>query len=233
MVARLSAILSTLALVCLVASCGWFGDERLESAPGSPTRSELESLLSRTAIVDNRPHPGGYERGCGNGEACVFGPAWSDDQDAPGGHDGCDTRNNVLAQDLSDVVFKPGTRDCVVLSGAMTDPYSGDRIEFERSQAKSVQIDHVFPLAAAWDFGANSWTPALRMRFANDTSLNLLAVNGPDNQSKGDSTPSEWLPPNPAYRCFYAGKYLTVAISYGLPVSRADHSALTDLATRC
>ena len=49
-------------------------------------------------------------------EACVFGPAWSDDQDAPGGHDGCDTRNNVLAQDLSDVVFKPGTRDCVVLS---------------------------------------------------------------------------------------------------------------------
>jgi hypothetical protein len=71
------------------------------------------------------------------------------------------------------------------------------------------------------------------MRFANDMSLNLLAVNGPDNQSKGDSTPSEWLPPDPAYRCFYAGKYLTVAISYGLPVSRADHSALTDLATRC
>ena len=131
-------------------------------------------------------------------EACVFDPAWSDDQDAPGGHDGCDTRNNVLAQDLSDVVFKPGTRDCVVLSGAMTDPYSGDRIEFERSQAKSVQIDHVFPLAAAWDFGANSWTPALRMRFANDMSLNLLAVNGPDNQAKGDSTPSDWLPPNPS-----------------------------------
>lgn len=191
----------------------------------------------RVAVPDSDcrqpPTSGGYQRGCGNGQACVFGPAWSDDQDAPGGHDGCDTRNNVLAQDLSDVVFKPGTRDCVVLSGAMTDPYSGDRIEFERSQAKSVQIDHVFPLAAAWDFGANSWTPALRMRFANDMSLNLLAVNGPDNQSKGDSTPSEWLPPDPAYRCFYAGKYLTVAISYGLPVSRADHSALTDLATRC
>ncbi len=56
-------------------------------------------------------------------------------QDAPGGHDGCDTRNNVLAQDFSDVVFTPGTRDCVVLSGAMTAPSSGDRIEFERSQA--------------------------------------------------------------------------------------------------
>ena len=80
-------------------------------------------------------------------EACVFGPAWSDDQDAPGGHDGCDTRNNVLAHDLSDVVFKPGTRDCLVLSGVMTDPYSGDRVEFERSRAKSVQIDHVLSAA--------------------------------------------------------------------------------------
>lgn len=69
MVARLTAILATLVLVCLVASCGWFGNARLDSAPGSPTRSELEELLSRTAVVDNRPHPGGYERGCGNGEA--------------------------------------------------------------------------------------------------------------------------------------------------------------------
>ncbi|MFB9780187.1 hypothetical protein ACFFQ6_10880, partial [Rhodococcus baikonurensis] len=57
------------------------------------------------------------------------------------------TRNNVLAHDLSDVVFKPGTRDCLVLSGVMTDPYSGDRVEFERSRAKSVQIDHVLSAA--------------------------------------------------------------------------------------
>ncbi|MDP0977617.1 hypothetical protein, partial [Klebsiella pneumoniae] len=57
------------------------------------------------------------------------------------------TRNNVLAHDLSDVVFKPGTRDCLVLSGVMTDPYSGDRVEFERSRAMSVQIDHVLSAA--------------------------------------------------------------------------------------
>ncbi|NMM86106.1 deoxyribonuclease [Rhodococcus sp. SRB_17] len=224
---------ATLALIllCITTSCGWIGDSN--SAPGSPIRSDLEQLLNQVAVVDTRPHPGGYQRGCGSGEACVFGQSWSDDQDAPGGHDGCDTRNNVLAQDLSSVIYKPDTHNCVVLSGTMTDPYSGEATSFDRQQARSVQIDHVYPLAAAWDFGAHSWPLPLRKRFANDTQLNLLAVNGPDNQAKGDSTPSEWLPPNPAYHCFYAGKYLTVAVSYGLPISRADHQTLTDLAANC
>lgn len=211
----------------VLSSCGAIGTG--SSVPGSPTTTELEQLLSQVAVVDQRPHPGGYERGCKSGQACVFGPAWSDDQDAPMGHDGCDTRNNVLAQDLSEPTFKPGTRDCVVLSGVMTDPYSGDRIEFDRGQANAVQIDHVYPLAAAWDFGANTWPPSVRLRFANDTELNLMAVKGSENQSKGDSTPGQWLPPNPAYHCFYAWKYLNVAVSYRLPISRADFAALTEL----
>jgi hypothetical protein len=25
-------------------------------------------------------------------ESCSFGPAWTDDYDGPGGHDGCDSR---------------------------------------------------------------------------------------------------------------------------------------------
>lgn len=220
------AIVSTI-LACVLTSCGWIGNE--SSAPGSPTATQLEDLLNRVAVVDQRPHPGGYQRGCKSGQACVFGPAWSDDQDAPMGHDGCDTRNNVLAQDLSETTFKPGTRDCVVLSGVMTDPYSGDRIVFDRSQASEVQIDHVYPLAAAWDFGASTWPMDLRMRFANDTELNLLAVKGSDNQSKGDSTPGQWLPPNPAYHCYYAWKYLAVAVKYALPISREDHTTLREL----
>jgi hypothetical protein len=220
------AIMVTI-LACVLTSCGWIGNE--SSAPGSPTTTQLEDLLNRVSVVDQRPHPGGYQRGCKSGQACVFGPAWSDDQDAPMGHDGCDTRNNVLAQDLSETTFKPGTGDCVVLSGVMTDPYSGDRIVFDRSQASAVQIDHVYPLAAAWDFGASTWPMDLRLRFANDTELNLLAVKGSDNQSKGDSTPGQWLPPNPAYHCYYAWKYLAVAVSYGLPISRADHTTLREL----
>ncbi|WP_232320236.1 HNH endonuclease family protein [Rhodococcus sp. WMMA185] len=202
-------------------------------APNSPTRAQVEELLDRVETVAFRPHPGGYQRGCSGKELCVFGPAWTDDQDAAGGHDGCDTRNNVLATDLHSVTFRKGTHDCVVLSGVLADPYSGDVVSFDRGEANEVQIDHVYPLAAAWDMGASTWPHDLRVRFANDIMFNLLAVNGADNQDKGDQTPADWLPPNPAYHCFYAGKYLSVAVEYKLPVTRADHEVLTDVARHC
>lgn len=202
-------------------------------APGSPPREHIEQLLAQVETVESRPHPGGYQRGCSGKEQCVFGPAWTDAQSAPAGHDGCDTRNNVLATDLRSVSFRDGTQECVVLSGILADPYSGELVTFDRSDAKAVQIDHVYPLAAAWDMGASTWPLERRIRFANDVMFELLAVNGDDNQDKGDQTPGDWLPPNPAYHCFYAGKYLSVAVEYGLPVTVADRKALADVAERC
>lgn len=55
----------------------------------------------------------------------------------------------------------------------------------------------------------------------------------PDNQSKSDKTPSQWMPPNAAYHCFYAGKYLSVAAQYELPITEADRRALTSVAPGC
>ncbi|MFE3291413.1 HNH endonuclease family protein [Rhodococcus sp. NPDC059234] len=232
---RTLGALAPLALIgVLLAGCAVLpGRPEPGPAPGSPTRAQLDSLLRTVRVIDARTKAGGYERGCGSGQACVFGPAWSDDQDGPGGHDGCDTRNNVLARDLTDVRFKPGTRDCVVVAGTLSDPYSGRTLTFSRSDAKAVQIDHVIPLAAAWDLGAARWPPDRRRIFANDVTFNLLAVDGPDNQAKGDSTPAAWLPPNPAYHCFYAGKYLTAATRYGLPITAADRDALARIAESC
>lgn len=202
-------------------------------APGSPTRQQIEDLLAQVQVVGARPDAVGYERGCKSGERCVFGPAWTDDYDGPGGHDGCGTRDNVLALQLTDVAFKKGTRDCVVISGVLADPYSGEPMEFVKADAGKVQIDHVYPLSAAWDMGADGWLPEKRVRFANDIDFNLLAVNGADNQSKSDSTPSQWMPPNEAYHCFYAGKYLSVAAQYGLPITQADQRELSSVAQVC
>ncbi|WP_412770911.1 hypothetical protein [Rhodococcus qingshengii] len=80
-------------------------------------------------------------------ESCSFGPAWTDDYDGPGGHDGCDSRNNVLAQQLIAVETKPGTRNCVVIAGTLQDSYTGTTIEFEKANASAVQIDHVISAA--------------------------------------------------------------------------------------
>src|SRR5215207_7575572 len=90
----------------------------------------------------------GYDRDCGPGDACVFGPAWSDDVDVAGGHNGCDTRNDVLARDLQpgqiDGVTVPERNrqpgSCVVVEGVLDDPYTGRLIHFTKEDAGAVQI---------------------------------------------------------------------------------------------
>ncbi|MFE3544980.1 HNH endonuclease family protein [Nocardia sp. NPDC059177] len=200
------------------------------AAPGSPTRAELTALLDRVRVVAARPHPGGYERGCKAGQGCVFGPAWTDDTDAPGGHDGCDTRNNVLAAQLREVVRRGR---CVVVAGILTDPYTGTDLPFRKSEGGRIQIDHVYPLAAAWDMGAATWPLDRRRRFANDLSVNLLATSAATNQAKRDHTPADWLPPAHPNHCFYAAKYLTAATDYDLPITTADHTRLHEVARNC
>ncbi len=229
-----AASLGLLALcVLMLARCDRLQLNSDLPAPGSPSRAAIEALLRDVNRVPERTRVPGYQRGCGAGEGCVFGPAWSDDTAAEGGHNGCDTRNDVLAKTLEHVEYRPGTRDCVVVAGILSDPYSGQILEFQKKDASAVHIDHVFPLAAAWDLGAHAWPTEMRMHFSNDITYNLLAVNGADNQRKGDSTPGDWLPDHLAYRCFYAGKYLSAAIAYGLPITDSDDSALRAVAARC
>ena len=87
-----------------------------------------------------------------------FGQAWADVDG-----NGCDTRNDVLAQDLADVSLKPGTHDCVVLSGTLADPYTGTVLDFARGPGSTaVQIDHVVALSAAWRTGAQGWSARRR-----------------------------------------------------------------------
>nr|WP_232541767.1 HNH endonuclease family protein [Nocardia bovistercoris] len=214
-----------------VAAAGCAGADT--PAPGSPSRDRVEQLLDSVRVVPARAHPGGYDRDCSAGRGCVFGPSWTDDSDAPSGHDGCDTRNNVLAAQLTEVSFRPGTRDCVVVSGVLHDPYTGRPATFAKADAGDIQIDHVYPLAAAWDLGASRWTVRRRVEFANDVETNLLATDAATNRAKGDSTPAGWLPPERANHCFYAAKYLTVAVRYDLPVTVADKTALDAIARSC
>lgn len=85
---------------------------------------------------------------------------------------------------------------------------------------------HVYPLARAWKMGASKWTVDKRIQFANDIDRNLMAVDGSTNGKKSDKGLDEWMPPNAAYGCEYAARYLTVARDYALSVTTGDlHSA--------
>lgn len=213
----------------IVLAATWYVTDRPDE-PSAPTSNAAPTAaaagaLDEVALVEARADVAGYDRDCSSGGGCVFGPAWSDDVEVDGGHNGCDTRNDILARDLEATTFKPGTNDCVVLTGQLVDPYTGQTVTFERGQGTSelVQIDHVIPLAAAWDHGASTWTPEQRRDFANDPR-NLRATQGAVNASKGDSTPQEWMPEHDT--CSYATTYTDVAVGYGLTVSAGDAEAL-------
>jgi hypothetical protein len=168
-----------------------------------------------------------YDRDCGTGAGCVFGPAWADVD-----HDGCDQRNDVLHRDLTAIRVRPGTQGCVVVAGSLADPYTGATVPFTKARASEVQIDHVVPLAAAWAQGAAAWTGRQRAAFANDLG-NLMATEAGPNEAKGDDTADEWLPPDPAYRCAYARIVVTVKHRYGLSVTPAEATALRQQLAGC
>lgn len=163
-----------------------------------------------------------------------FGQKWSDDVTVELGHNGCDTRNDILARDLSDVVFKPGTRDCVVLSGWFVDPFSGETVSFQRGQDTSplVQIDHTVALFDAWTTGAQDWSADKRRDFANDPR-NLMAVSGALNQQKSAANAADWLPPNRNFHCDYASRIVEVKHAYGLWVTPDEFDALEGALQTC
>lgn len=174
----------------------------------------------------------GYERGCSPGQGCVFGPAWSDDVTVRLGHNGCDTRNDLLNETLTNRTHREGTHGCVVLSGDFLDPYTGQRVHFEKAQAYQVQIDHVFPLAVAWQRGAATWTLDQRRNFANDPD-NLVVTTAAANQSKGGRTPASWLPETQTGKCLLISRFTEIARTYRLTITRAELDAVIRAQAGC
>lgn len=174
----------------------------------------------------------GYQRGCQPGQGCVFGPAWSDDVTVEGGHNGCDTRNDLLGQTLDNVEHRPGTRNCVVIAGDFVDPYSGRPVRFTKQKAAEVHVDHVFALAAAWNRGAAAWTPQRRRDFANDPR-NLVVTTASANQSKSDRTPADWLPEAAQGQCLFVDRFVQVAQLYRLPITAGELRVINRVQRRC
>jgi hypothetical protein len=161
-----------------------------------------------------------------------FGEAWSDDVNVEFGHNGCNTRDDVLRRDLTNLVVRPGT--CFAESGTLHDPYGNETIAFVRNPdtSNAVQIDHVVSLSDAWYKGARNWDDQRRRDFANDPR-NLLAVGGAFNFDKAYRDAASWLPPNAAFRCEFVARQVTVKTAYGLWVSAKEKQAMQDVLDGC
>ena len=192
--------------------------------PETPQQSS-DAAAAALAALDAIPVASGRAPGY---ERDAFGSAWLDTD-----HNGCDTRNDILARDLREETLKAGSA-CVVASGVLDDPYTATVIRFVRGVGTSdeVQIDHLVPLSWAWGYGAGGWTDDRREAFANDP-LNLRAVEGSANMSKGDSGPGEWMPANAAFRCDYVESFVAVVAGYRLMIPNADRVAIREVLASC
>ncbi|MGW5259581.1 GmrSD restriction endonuclease domain-containing protein [Microbispora sp. NPDC004025] len=191
----------------------------LKAITSDKDRAEARKLIDKVA-TKGRGAKTGYDRD-------KFGYAWADNvEDIPWGRNGCDTRNDLLKRDGRDVKYRSGS-NCVITSMTLYDPYTGKTIDWSKSKAAEVQIDHVMPLSYDWQMGASRWSESKRKQIANDP-LNLIPVDGSTNGSKSDSGPATWLPPRREIRCSYAVRFAQVALKYDLPVTSADKAAMLE-----
>lgn len=186
-------------------------------APPASARSSSYSAPLRTAVADltvATEHRTGYSRD-------LF-KHWVD---ADG--DGCSTRDEVLISEADDPVTVGS--GCSLSGGRWYSYYDA----VSQYSASALDIDHMVPLAEAWDSGASSWTAATREAFANDLgdTRSLVAVTASQNRSKGDQDVAEWLPGHA--RCRYLREWVAVKHRWRLSVDSAEKSAMISLAAGC
>ncbi|MCZ0210677.1 HNH endonuclease family protein [Streptomyces sp. UMAF16] len=143
--------------------------------------------------------------------------------------DGCTTRAEVLK---AEAVIAPeqGAR-CALTGGEWYSPYDDRYI----AGPSGLDIDHLVPLAEAWDSGASAWSPAERQSYANDLGDEraLIAVSAASNRSKADQDPATWLPPAAGYRCQYATDWVADKTRWGLSIDSGEEAALSEVLSHC
>lgn len=127
--------------------------------PAAAATTTAVDALATLTVAPDQPVTG-YTRD-------AFGVAWTDDNDAVDGNNGCDTRDDILRRDLVDSVTLSGTNGCNPATGQLADPYQAQTINFVHGDG-SIQIDHVVSLANAWATGAANLSERARQNIAND-----------------------------------------------------------------
>lgn len=188
---------------------------RPTSAPGvSPRTDGPRALLDSLVVADE--YAVGYSRD-------LF-QHWIDADS-----NGCDTRREVLIIESRKPV-SVGAR-CEISGGEWLSLYDDVSI----TDAGTIDIDHMVPLAEAWRSGAHEWTKARRRAFANDLDdpRSLIAVTARSNRSKGDRDPANWMPTAIEYHCTYATEWVVIKVRWQLTIDVAERRTLRQTLKDC
>ncbi|MGW2223332.1 HNH endonuclease family protein [Nonomuraea sp. NPDC001684] len=142
--------------------------------------------------------------------------------------DGCNARQEVL---IAEAIDAPEVGPKCALAGGVWYSYYDDQIV---TDAGKLDVDHLVPLAEAWDSGASTWDAAQRQAYANflDAPEHLVAVTARSNRSKADKDPADWLPIE-AVRCRYIAEWTAVKRQWSLTVDEREKQELTSIAAEC
>ncbi|MFE6892019.1 HNH endonuclease family protein [Streptomyces sp. NPDC057694] len=143
--------------------------------------------------------------------------------------DGCNTRAEVLKREA--FITPHITGRCTITAGEWYSAYDNTYLD----DAGKLDIDHLVPLAEAWDSGAGTWTAAEREAYANDIGddRSLIAVSAKTNRSKADQDPATWLPPFAGDRCQYVTDWVATKMRWQLAIDPAEKAELLDDLAQC
>lgn len=187
-------------------------------APTPPTTEEARAMLSDLPVAP-ADSMAGYSR--------EEFPHWASDAGTFGWTEpdgSCDVRDVALIRDGQGVRVDG---DCSV-TGTWLDPYTGTTL----TDSSDVDIDHVVPLANAWRSGASGWSGSDREAYANDPAV-LLSADAGANRRKGDKGPEAWKPPNTAYHCEYARRWVGIKSEWEMTINAAERDALEVMLATC
>ena len=188
----------------------------IQQVDGPTTDSSVTALELLDGLVVAVEDRSGYDRS-------LFAH-WSDLDS-----DGCDTRQEVLT--VESVVAVSTSDGCRVSSGEWLSLFDGVTV----TDPSALDIDHLIPLAEAWDSGASQWDAPTRKAFANDQDDDraLIAVTASSNRSKSDRDPAGWLPPATSYQCTYSADWVAMKTRWSLSIDTAEKTALLGLLGGC
>jgi hypothetical protein len=178
------------------------------------TNMSTQTLLGQLTVLSE--HSSGYDRSRFT--------VWIDAD-----HDGCNTRYEVL---IAEAVQHPSVgSSCNLSGGRWFSKYDG----IYTNDPSTFDIDHLVPLAEAWQSGAWRWNADTRTRYANDLGYgpDLVAVTAHSNRSKGEQEPQDWLPDRASFRCTYMAWWVAVKWRWHLKINQIEKTFLANHLSAC
>lgn len=193
------------------------GDTLINYEVSGELNDEGQARIAELEGTDNAYERPQYERN-------AYGSGWRTT-------DGISLRHQVLWRDFTDVEWNENRN---IVAGSYVDPFLGGEertFTTDDNLGSAVHIDHVLPVAQTWS-DMHIRDREDRVDFYN-YDMNLVALDGPENNRKGSLAPAEYMPPNQDIHCEYSVMWTHTSMAWDISLEDPDVTVLQDTLEQC